>query len=359
MFEQMQIFKWLRETARGDIKINMAGSGIPSVTPRELKLGIDDFLIYDTLNADKHYPRLREMLAERYRVPFDSIALSPAASGANFMVPAALLSRDDEVLSEQPYYEPQWRSAQAVCAKVNFFKRRPEENFAINPEVVKKAMTPKTRLVIVSNLHNPSMQFAGADELAAVAAIAAKNKAYLLVDEVYRELLFDEIPETAAKIGDNVVVTTSLSKALGLGGLRLGWALGAPGVIREVWKILDYMSVIVPTPCAHIIMHALKNEKMLHARSLGIIEGKIDILRGWAKSRGDVQMFEPRAGANALVKMPRGVDTMKLCNRLAKEKGVMVDPGELFGIPGFVRISLMEKPAAIKAGLEALDALLA
>lgn len=352
MFEQIRIFKWLRETsANNTIKYDLASSAVPTVTPADLELDMNAIPIYDTRNFTRHFPALREMLAARYELAAEDVLLTTAASGANFIVPAALLERGDEALCEEPYYEPQWRSAQAVGAKVNFFRRRPEENFRLNPDEIKKTMTPKTRLIILSNLHNPSMQLATDDEIAAVADVAARNGATVLVDEVYRELLFDRIPRTAMKVRENIVVTSSFSKALGLQGLRLGWALARPEVMRRALNVLQSLHVGIPTPSAHILMRALAIEPKLHARARSIIEGKIDILRRWARERGDVRVIEPYCGANALVKMPDGLNTLEFCNRLARERGVMMDPGELFRIPGHVRISMMEKPDMVEAAL--------
>ncbi len=359
MFEQIKLFKWLRETAaKNAVRIDMATSGIPSVTAADLELDAAKLPIYDGANSPKHFPQLRKMLADRYDIPVEMVMLTPAASGANFMVPASLIRPGDEALSEQPYYEPQWRSAQAAGAKVNFFRRRPGNKFRIEPEEVERAITPATRLIILSNLHNPSMQQANAEDIIAVAEIAARNDAYVLIDEVYRESLFDRIPDTAAKLRDNIIVTSSFGKALGVQGLRIGWGLGPPEIIRAAQRILEYMSVVLPSPTAHILIRALEREDTLRARATEFIAGKVDIARRWAEGRGDIEFFEPAAGATVFVGLPEGTDSMAFCNRLVEERGVMVDPGELFGIPGFARISLIENPDKIEEGLKEIDAML-
>jgi len=241
---------------------------------------------------------------------------------------------------------------------VNFFQRRPGNNFRVEPEEVERAITPATRLITLSNLHNPSMQPAGAGDIIAVAEIAAQNDAYVLIDEVYRESLFDRIPDTAAKLRDNIIVTSSFSKALGLQGLRIGWVLGPPEIIGAVERILEYTSVVIPSPTAHILMRALEREDTLRARATKIVEGKVDIARRWAEGRDDIEFFEPAAGATVFVRLPEGVDSMAFCNRLVEERGVMMDPGDLFGIPGFARISLIENPDKIMEGLKEIDAML-
>ena len=358
MYEQIQIFKWLRQAAKKGAQIDMASSAVPSVTASELGLDGADFPIYDGANSPLHFPQLREMLAARYRIHVDMIALSSAASGANFLVPAAVLRPGDEALAEKPYYEPQWRSAQVSGAKINFFRRRPEDNFRLNPDEVRRAITSRTRLIIMSNPHNPSMQQADEADITAVADIAAENDAYLLIDEVYRELFFDSIQDTAVKLRDNIIVTSSFSKALGLQGPRIGWVLAPKETILEVWKVLEHISVIIPTPSAHLLARALEREATLQARAQVYIEGKADIIRRWAQKRGDIKYFEPSAGANVLTGLPEGIDSMRFCNRLVEERGVMVDPGDLFGIPGYIRMSLMESPGKIEQALEAIDTLL-
>ena len=153
-------------------------------------------------------------------------------SGANFLAFAALIEPGDEVLVERPTYEPLLAALGFLGARVRRFERRFENGYRLDLDEIRSLLTDQVRLVVLANPHNPSGVLLPPDEVAGLARIAAQAGAHLLVDEVYRDIWFDEAPPSHVHLGPNVLATSSLTKSYGLSGLRCGWILCAPGSSR-------------------------------------------------------------------------------------------------------------------------------
>jgi hypothetical protein len=199
----------------------LAVSGIKGLSLAELGATLDDLELDG--NPGYGHPALVAALAEKSGVAPSRIVLATGTSGANHLVFAALLAEGDEVVLEHPGYEPIDALALHLGAVVKHFPRRPENGFRIDPEDVAAAVTPRTRLIVVSNLHNPSSIATDEATLLAIGAIAERVGAKAVVDEAYLDATFGEGPRSAGLLGDAFVVTTSLTKVFGLGGLRCGW----------------------------------------------------------------------------------------------------------------------------------------
>src|SRR5262249_38329274 len=183
-----------------------------------------------TLPVKYGYEPLREAIAERYRVRGTRVfPLSGGTSYANWIACAAILDRTGrsaEVIVERPTYEPLLRIPQALGHRIRRLDRRFEDRFAIDLDQFRSLVSSKTRLAIVTNLHNPSGARIDMQTLRAMALVLDRVHAYLLVDEVYLECVFGEHAASCVHAGPNVVTTNSLTKAYGLDGLRAGWILG-------------------------------------------------------------------------------------------------------------------------------------
>ncbi len=178
------------------------------------------------------YDQLREHLARRYLVSPDNVLCSLGASMANYLICGALIEPGDEVVVEKPAYEPLLKVPRFFGATVRRVERRFRNQYSLDPADLRMVLSPKTRLIILSNLHNPSGVLLEEEVLKEVWEMAAAVGAYVLVDEIYMELLFDSTPRSAFHLGETFIVTNSLTKVYGLGGLRLGWALGPQELIR-------------------------------------------------------------------------------------------------------------------------------
>ncbi len=213
--------EWVKAKSRA--AFNLANSGVKSYLLSGLPV---DFSRLTLSGPGAYgYEPLVKALAAKCGVAEDCVATAQGTSMANHLAMAATVEPGDEVLIEHPAYPLLWETAGYLGAHVKYFERRPEENFAIDPDALERAVTPRTRLIVITNLHNPSCAYTEESTLRRVGDIAKSVGARVLVDEVYLDLLFEDAPETAFKLGPEFLVTSSLTKVYGLSGLRCGWVL--------------------------------------------------------------------------------------------------------------------------------------
>src|SRR5262249_31581108 len=186
------------------------------------------------------YEPLLEAIARRYRVPQESVVSAVGTSLANYLAVAAATEPGDEVLVEQPTYDPLLAVARYLGLEIKRFQRRPEQNFCVDLADLERNLSPRTRVIALCNLHNPSGALIPDSTMREIAALARKSGTYVLVDEVYREMLFEEQPQTAFPTDpERVLVTSSLTKAYGLSGLRCGWILAPKELAERMWRLHD------------------------------------------------------------------------------------------------------------------------
>jgi aspartate/methionine/tyrosine aminotransferase len=284
------------------------------------------------------YPPFVERLATRFGVDPACIVTSQGASMSNHLAFAALLEPGDEVLVEDPAYELLLSALAYLGVRVRRFERRAEAGFALDPEAVAAAITPETRLVVVTNLHNPSSNLASPETMQQVAKIAAGAGAILLVDEVYLELTFRPDPVTAFTLADNVVVTSSLTKAYGVSGLRAGWILAQPDLAERMRRLNDLYGSVPVHLGEQLAVVALDRLETLRARADALLGAN------YAAWRAHLE------GHPRLV----GADAEAFCDRLRHDHEVSLAPGRFFERPDRLRIGLAGDPARTAEGLRRL-----
>src|SRR5436190_862725 len=193
--------------------------------------------------ASRHrYLPLRQAIGERYGVPAEQVVTADGTSMANMLAMAAIIAPGDEVLIERPTYEPLIAVASFLGADIKRFERRPESGFRLDPSAVERAMTPRTRLVVLTNLHNPSGVLADEPALRAIGELAARSDALVLIDEVYLDSA-SAPTRSAIHLGERFVCTNSLTKVYGLSGIRCGWILATPPLAERLWRLNELFGV--------------------------------------------------------------------------------------------------------------------
>jgi aspartate/methionine/tyrosine aminotransferase len=219
-------------------------------------------------------------------------------------------------------------------------------------------MTPATRVVALTSLHNPTGVRADEHALRAIAGEVEKRGAYLLVDEVYAP--FDAFVDddgafhgSARTLGKHVVTVGSLTKCYGLGNLRVGWLLGAPDVARRADDAVVATAGMLPLPHAHMALHAFAHLVGLAARSRSLLAGKRSIVEAWAHARG-FRFSAPREGPFGLVTVPGAGDLLTAVEGLIRDEQVLVTPGCFFDLPSSLRVAWTAPAATLEAGLDRL-----
>jgi aspartate/methionine/tyrosine aminotransferase len=303
------------------------------------------------------YVPLLEAIAARYGVDRAQVTTATGTSGANFLVFAALLEPGDEVLIEQPAYDPLLAAARAFGARIVRFERAFDDGYALDPERVRQGITPRTRLIVITSPHNPTGALADAAALRAVGRMAEACGAHVLVDEVYLDAV-DTARPAAAVLGDAFITTSSLTKSYGLAGLRCGWALSSPPAaerLRRARDIVDGTGSIVAERLGALAFGQL-DRLIDRARRLLDVNGAM--VRAALRGCPELEWVEPAGGTVAFPRIAGIADASRFAERLLSERQTAVVPGRFFESPSHFRVGFGGRTEPLRAGLDALTAAL-
>ncbi len=346
--------EWAKTRTRP--RIDLAGSNLLACSLSDLP-GAREALEISGESPDG-YPPLLGAIAERYGVRPDSVATAGGCSGATFLVCAAMLGSGDEAVIESPGYDPLVAAVRMVGARPRFFARPAEEHFALDAHRVAAALTPATRLVIVSNPHNPSGVLASEGQRSAIARLAEETGVPVLFDEVYLDAVSGPVAPPAARLSPLLISSNSLTKSYGLSALRCGWTLASPEITQRIRRARDVVDVSGPIPAERLAVLAFENLPALRERARRLIETNRTCF-GEILGAHPALHTAPSVATIAFPLLRSETDAEPFARRLLSEHGVAVVPGAFFGCPGHFRVSLGGAPAAVREGLEAIALCLA
>lgn len=340
---------------RSGAAYNLATSGLMNYPLAELPVRLEDLEINGPTIYG--YAPLQERLALYNHVSPNCVVAAAGTSMANHLAMAAIIEPGDDVLIEHPTYELIVSAARYLGAKVRYFPRRMEDGFRIDPAEVERNVTPQTRLIVITNLHNPSGACVDRETLRTLGEVALQNGAKVLVDEVYLESFYGNRPPTAFSLGEHFMVTSSLTKAFGLSGLRCGWVLASPELAERMWHINDLYGA-TPAHAAELLsLIALDNLEKIAARAKGILDANRRALNAFLDSRDDIEFFCPKQGTVVFPKLVAG-GIEDFYRRLRDKYETSVAPGSFFDVPEHFRIGIGGEPDMTAEGLRRLSAAL-
>jgi len=322
-----------RETG---LAYNLASSGIADCALGDLGVSVADLELHGP-NA-YGWPPLVEVIARRFGAEPECVVTAAGASFANHLALAALLEPGDEVLVEDPTYELLTSTLGYLQAKVRRFERRREEDWALDADEVAARLAPSTR-------HE-------------IADAAARVGARVLVDEVYLELMFEGGRTRTAFRGDaDIVVTSSLTKAYGLSGLRCGWILASPQLAGRMRALNDLYAVVPPHVAERLSLLAFDRLGELRARASGMLETNRAAYRQLLGGHPRLDQVVFDQGTTVFPRLRSG-DGDGLSELLRSRFETSVVPGRFFGRPDHIRVGLGWGTAKTRTGLERLAAAL-
>lgn len=309
---------------------------------------------------DNGYAPIVEALGTHYGVPTSRVVTAGGCSGANFLAIAALVGAGDDVFIERPTYDPLMGACQLMGANILRFERRFEDGFQLDVDGLRRRLTARTRLIVITTPHNPSGVQMAPDALAGLADMAAAARAHLLVDEVYLDgaRLAAGLPATSrsgARLDGPVVVTSSLTKSYGLAGLRSGWAIGPPATAERLRRTRDLVDNASSGPADRIAALAWRTLPRLGERTRALLSGNIARAREFFLAHPQLQIAEPPSASVVFPRMAGIPDADPFVQRLLDGHGVAVAPGRYFESPAHFRVSLAGRPEALEAGLDRLS----
>jgi aspartate/methionine/tyrosine aminotransferase len=321
-------------------RFNLATSGVAPFPFRELPIDFKELEI----NGDNSYgyPPLQRAIAAHHGVGRECVVEAAGTSMANHLAMAAIIEPGDEVLIEHPTYGPILDIAHYLEANVKRF-RRPEENgWTIDAAEVRRCATPKTRLIVITNLHNPTSVLTPDSVLREVGDTARSIGAFMLVDEVYLDAVYENTPRTSFHLGPQFVVTSSLTKVYGVSGLRCGWILAQPDLAWKIRRLNDLYSA-TPVHLGELLsVAAFRHLDLLRERARRIVEADRKSLREFLAQQSAVSAVETNWGTTSFPRLccESGRNADAFLERLRSEFDTSAVPGRFFEMSDHFRIGM-------------------
>lgn len=341
---------WAKTQSRA--RYNLATSGVGAFPIQELPF---DFARLEIHGDNRYgYAPLQCAIARHARVDPECVVQAAGASMANHLAMAAILEPGDEVLMEHPVYGPILDVAQYLEAEVRRFPRRPEDAFALDPAEVRQALTSNTRLIVLTNLHNPSSVLTPEPVLREIGEMALEAGALVLVDEVYLDAVYDDTPRTSFQLGPQFVVTSSLTKVYGVSGLRCGWVLAQSELAWKMRRLNDIYGSLPAHPAELLSAAAFEHLPLLRDRARRIVEADRVLLAAFLDRHPELEAPRTAFGTTCFARLPGG-DAGAFLARLKTERETSAVPGRFFEMPDYFRIGMGVDSAMFEEGLRRLE----
>jgi aspartate/methionine/tyrosine aminotransferase len=351
------------------VDYNLSESGVHPLSVLELlgKAGDADRLLATGLGycQSNGSEELREKIARFYDgARMENVLVTNGGSEANYATFWSLLKTGDRVAYMIPNYLQTRGLARAYAGRTDEYRlvRRAEgsrERWALDVEGLRRTVTRKTRLILVTNPNNPTGAILTEQEMDEVVRAARRAGAWIVADEIYRgaEISGRTTPTFWGRY-DRVLITSGLSKAFGLPGLRIGWVIGPPKVVEKIWSYRDYTTIaigMVSDLLARIAMEPARRDAILE-RTRGILRRNLPLLEGWIHAHDDLFTYTPpEAGAIAFLRYDLPIASIPLCDRLRLERSVLIVPGDQFGLARHLRIGYGSDADYLMRGLARID----
>jgi aspartate/methionine/tyrosine aminotransferase len=342
------------------VEINLADSSVQCANVSDLLAGEDSRPL---LELPLYYPEvngtslLRERVAALYpNASTDNVLVTVGAAQANWMVCSRLLEPGDEVIVVSPGYRQVWGLAKNLGCQVKETQLRRENNWRLDLDELESLAGAKTKLISIVNPNNPTGSILSREEMKRIVNICQKTGAWLHADEVYRgtELNTDETPSFWGMY-DKVICVNSMSKAYGLAGLRIGWAVAAPEMIEELWRRHEYAVIAAAGPSmklAEIALQPAKREALLERQRKLSREGHA-VLENWVRAQeGRFSVSQAVATSIAFVQYHFDMPSAELADHIRRKVSVLVAPGGYLGTENHLRITVGYPAQKVRTALE-------
>ena len=346
---------WSKTQSRAPF--NLATSGVAPFPLRELPVELDTLEINGNDDGYSH-PPLQKAIAAHHGVDPDCVVESAGTSMANHLAMAALIEPGDEVLIEHPAYGPILDVARYLHADVKRFPRTEESGWVVDPNAVRACITPRTRLIVITNLHNPTSALTPDWVLREIGDIARSAGALVLVDEVYLDAVYQRTPRTSFHLGPEFVVTSSLTKVYGVSGLRCGWILAHPELAWKIRRLNDLYSATPVYPGLLLDVAVLKHLNRLREKARRIVDADRKFLRDFLVQESGLSAVWTDWGTTSFVQLRNG-NTDDFLERLRTEFDTSAVPGRYFEMPDYFRIGMGVNTEMFAEGLDRISRALA
>ena len=300
---------------------------------------------------------LRTALANTYPdTTAEDIFVATGAIEANFLLFNVLVQPGDHVIVVDPAYQQLQSVPKALGADVELLSVVHDDGYYYDLDELRAMVRPETKLIVVNTPHNPTGAMLSEQQITELIDIAPESDAWILSDEAYRWIERpggEKIPAPMRGRYEKGISVGTVSKPFGVPGLRIGWFAAPAEIAQAAWAIRDYVS-LSPGKLSDIITTAIVTHRdAIFMRNAEIIGANLATANRWFADHSDlVNWVAPRAGLLAMMGYSADIDSRSLADRLAGEAGVMLAPGDAFGMPGRLRIGIGQDPEVFREGLE-------
>lgn len=317
------------------IRNNLSESSITDQTLSSLGLTIPDLTLH--YGAHRGSKSLRSLVAaDGANLDADDVLITSGAATALFIVSSALLGPEDHLVVTRPNYATNLETPRAIGCSISCIDLEFEQGFRLDIDSLAAAITPATRLISVTCPHNPTGTMLTATQLLQLVALAADRGCHLLVDETYRDLSFGDRLPLAASLGEHVISVSSLSKAYGVPGIRIGWLITRDPRLRESFLAAkEQISICGSVIDEWIAAEIMSRRELLLAPTLAGMRRRLDVVSDWIEDEALLEWVRPAGGVVCLPRMraePAG-GTTAFYRRLLAAEETYVGPGHWFELP--------------------------
>lgn len=356
-FRPFEMERW-QSIHENRVTFNLSESGVHPLTFRELVELSGSHDLEDTLlsyGQSNGSDALRSRIAGLYNgCGNESVVVTNGSAEANFVALWELVHPGDHIAIIVPTYMQTYGLAQNFGVGVREIWLRPENGWQPDPEEIRQAINDRTRVVVVTNPNNPTGALLTPESRAAILAAVQRTGTWIVADEVYRgaELTGVETPSFFGQY-DRVVATGSLSKAYGLPGIRIGWAVAPPPLAERLWARKDYMTISPGELTDRMAAIALDSEvrPRILERTRSYLRLGVEILEAWLRKADVFTYRRPDAGAIFYAQYHLPVNSSEMAEHLRADYSVLIVPGDHFGMDNYVRIGYGNQPDQLAAAL--------
>jgi len=354
---RIELFEWLQNNHQRAEHV-LALSKMKGLSKREYH----ELVNYDLepeLDLGRGDPRgayeFKQILKEIYGCSIYNIVTTSGGTQANFLVFLATLNKNDDFIIEQPGYQPMWLTPEMIGARMIPWLRRFEDGFRLDVDALEALITDRTKLIVLTNPHNPTGVVADRElEIKKIAEMAQAKGIYVLIDEIFLDGA--DKPQISAYGLPNVIITSSMTKVYGLGGQRTGWIIAPPEIVSQCQYAKTHANGSTSYVGELMNAYALRNaRKLLIQRFNKLSMSNFQILSEWMEANQDiVEWVLPHGGIMCFPRYRVNMSSIELCQKLLDDHGVMVIPGEYFNMDGHIRLCYTCSEDVLTSGLNAL-----
>lgn len=356
--------EWLN-TWENDAVYDIAGSSIASFTLEEIiEIGhlTKEQFFKQLLKKKMNYgwiegsPEFKEEVSKLYaHILPNQILQTNGATGANLLALYALIEPGDHVISLYPTYQQLYDIPRSMGAEVDFWEACEEAGWVPDLDKLRAMIRPDTKMICINNANNPTGAVMEEEMLKELVQIARGCGAYILSDEVYKPLEDNIKVPAIADLYEKGISTNSLSKTYSIPGIRVGWVASSPEIIDIFKKYRDYTMICDGVLDDYLAVYVLKNKEAVLKRNKKIVDDNLAIVKKWIENEPRVSLVYPKHVSTSFIQLDIPMDIEEFCIKLLKEKGVLLVPGNRFGVALHARLGYCTETNILKKGLMELS----